>query len=581
MEGYCAHAEERNGAGNHILISRQDPFQNRSIPALKFLYHSVAKGFTHISLLAQEERTRHRNIGEREDEGTQDGEENGKRHRTEHLALDAHKRHQRNVNYHDDDFAKCRTLADARSGIMNLLIHLCLRKTDGSIGRISRLPLNTLHAQMGHNSLYDNDGRIDYHTEIDGSERHQIAVDSEGLHHAESKEHAERNDARHNQSGTPVAQEDNQHEDNDESAFYQVSGDGSLHTVNQVGSVDKGFDNHALGQGFLNLLYAQLHIPDNLLKVFALQHDGYSGNHFALAISGNGSETGGMTQLNLRHITYLNRSAVYGLHGDICHIFQTLHHAYAADEILVGIFLYVTSARVGVILFERIKHLAHSQIAGVELIRIDGHLILLHIASPAAHFSHARGSRELFSHNPVLDGSQLGERIFVLVALLGAHGIMVNLAQSGSNRSHLGFHIFGQIFLHLGQHLAHLRTCPVDICIIIKNEGDDRESASRDASALLEFGDVGERHFYRSSYVLLHLLCSERRRLGDNLHLIVGNIRRRIERKMDERNDAPDDEGYRENSHHQLVADGVSNQFLKHNLFFFKKLFIDEKLTLY
>ncbi len=69
-----------------------------------------------------------------------------------------------------------------------------------------------------------------------------------------------------------------------------------------------------------------------------------------------------MTQLNLRHITYLNRSAVYGLHGDICHIFQTLHHAYAADEILVGIFLYVTSARVGVILFERIKHLAHSQI---------------------------------------------------------------------------------------------------------------------------------------------------------------------------------------------------------------------------
>lgn len=80
---------------------------------------------------------------------------------------------------------------------------------------------------------------------------------------------------------------------------------------------------------------------------------------------------------------------------------------------------------------------------------------------------------------------------------------------------------------------------------------------------------------------MLHLLCSERRRLGDNLHLIVGNIRRRIERKMDERNDAPDDEGYRENSHHQLVADGVSNQFLKHNLFFFKKLFIDEKLTLY
>ena len=276
-----------------------------------------------------------------------------------------------------------------------------------------------------------------------------------------------------------------------------------------------------------------------------------------------------MTQLNLRHITYLNRCTIYGLDGDICHIFQTLHHAYAADEILVGVFLYVTSARVGVILFECIKHLAHGQIAGVEFISIDGHFILLHVASPAAHFCHARGSRELFSHNPVLDGSQLGKRIFVLITLFGSHGIMVNLAQSGSNRAHLGFHIFGQILLHLGQHLAHLRTCPVDICIIIKNEGDDRESASRDTSTLLEFGDVGERHFYRSSNVLLHLLRSERRRLGDNLHLIVGNIRRGIEREMDERNDAPDDEGYRENSHHQFVADGVSNQFLKHNLSFF------------
>ena len=93
MEGYGAHAEERNGAGNHILMTRQNPFENRPVPALQFLYHSVAKGFTHMSLLAQEERARHRNIGEREDEGTQDGEENGKRHRTEHLALDAHKRH--------------------------------------------------------------------------------------------------------------------------------------------------------------------------------------------------------------------------------------------------------------------------------------------------------------------------------------------------------------------------------------------------------------------------------------------------------------------------------------------------------
>ena len=52
LEGYGTHAEERNGAGNHILISRQDPFQNRSVPALQFIYHPIAEGFTHMSLLA-------------------------------------------------------------------------------------------------------------------------------------------------------------------------------------------------------------------------------------------------------------------------------------------------------------------------------------------------------------------------------------------------------------------------------------------------------------------------------------------------------------------------------------------------
>ena len=79
-----------------------------------------------MHLAAQQERTCHRHIGERKDEGTEDGEEHGERHRTEHLAFDAHQRHQRNVYNHDDDFAEGCTLADAGSREVNLLVHLLL-----------------------------------------------------------------------------------------------------------------------------------------------------------------------------------------------------------------------------------------------------------------------------------------------------------------------------------------------------------------------------------------------------------------------------------------------------------------------
>ena len=98
---------------------------------------------------------------------------------------------------------------------------------------------------MCHHSFNNDDRRIHYHTKVDGSQRHQVAIDAECLHHTKGKEHTERDDTRHHQSGSPVTQEDNEYEDYDQSAFNQVAGDGTLYSIHQVGTIDKRFDNHS------------------------------------------------------------------------------------------------------------------------------------------------------------------------------------------------------------------------------------------------------------------------------------------------------------------------------------------------
>ena len=185
-----------------------------------------------------------------------------------------------------------------------------------------------------------------------------------------------------------------------------------------------------------------------------------------------------MAQLNLCHIAHLDWCSIHRLHRDVGNILQILHDTDASDIILVGILLDVAATRIGIVALQGFKHLVYGYPAGVQLVGIDSHLVLLDITTPTAYFGNARGSGKLFAHNPVLHGSELGERVLMLVSLLGTNGIVVDFAQSGGDRSHLGFGVLWQFFLQLFHHLTHLRTCPIDIGGIVEDKRDDRESAS-------------------------------------------------------------------------------------------------------
>ena len=132
-----------------------------------------------MHLPAQQERTCHRHISERKNEGTEDSKEHGECHRTEHLSFDAHQSHQRDIHNHDDNLAKSCTLADTGCREVDLLVHLLLGQGERNsislfltLCKICRTYLGLREMSrinMCNHRLDNDDSGIDNHTKVDGS----------------------------------------------------------------------------------------------------------------------------------------------------------------------------------------------------------------------------------------------------------------------------------------------------------------------------------------------------------------------------------------------------------------------------
>ena len=68
------------------------------------------------------------------------------------------------------------------------------------------------------------------------------------LHHAQRKQHAQRNHGGHHQPGPPVAQQHQQHHHHNHAALKQVLGHGVDGGVHELGAVEEGPDEQAGGQ---------------------------------------------------------------------------------------------------------------------------------------------------------------------------------------------------------------------------------------------------------------------------------------------------------------------------------------------
>jgi hypothetical protein len=102
-----------------------------------------------------------------------------------------------------------------------------------------------------------------------------------------------------------------------------------------------------------------------------------------------------------------DRRAAARDHGDLGDVVEALDQPETAHDVHLGSVLDVGAAGVAVALREGVEHLRQRQRVGLELQRVDVHLVLFRRPAEAHDVDDTRHRPQLPLHDPVLEGFQL------------------------------------------------------------------------------------------------------------------------------------------------------------------------------
>ena len=167
-------------------------------------------------------------------------------------------------------------------------------------------------------------------------------------------------------------------------------------------------------------------------------------------------------------------AAGHGLDDDVPDVGDVSHHALAADEVALVVFLNIGSARVDVVLLQRLQQLGDAHAQGVEAAGREGYLVLLDAAAHGVDLHHAGYHGQLSAHRPVLYGAQFLRRV---QGSVGHEAVQVNLAEARGDGSHLGTaHALGYLLAHGAQFLLHQLSGQVGAHVVSEDDCHQRQA---------------------------------------------------------------------------------------------------------
>ena len=431
---------ERDGDGAPYVS--QAEAEHTAVDSAQPVEKAVGQGRLHRHGPFQEEGSHHGDVGDGQEEGTDDAEYQCLGHRREIFSFDAGQRQDGEEHDEDDEHGERGTPYYPSGSFLHFVVHFLAVQ-----GAAAQLP----SIEMGQDAFQDDDGAVHHDTEVDGAEAHQVGRHVEDAHQDEGEEHGQRDDRSHNQAGTHVAQEDNQYQEHDDGSFHQVTDDGGDVPVHQFRAVQVGLYRHAFGQHLLYLGHPFLQFFGHHIGVGALEHHGDAAHTLAFAVLGHGSEAFGRAELYPADVADVYRYAATVGHHNLLHVVQVVDHTFRADVIGAVYLFDVAAARILVVAAQGLEHLADGDVQRVKGVGVYSYLILFQVSAEAVDFHNAGDARKLSFHNPVLDGAQLHGVVAVLVARSHLEYILVDLAQTGRDGHQFGRTQFGRNFA--GHHL--------------------------------------------------------------------------------------------------------------------------------
>ncbi len=493
---------------------RERPLEQRPVQCPEQPHHRVCRLVVERAL--EKERAEHRHEGQRDDRRGQHGERLGERQRVEEFPFLAGQREDRDEGEQDDRHREEDRSSDQPRRFEDRVPH--------------GLPIawiDTTTLDIPERVLHDDDARVDQHADGDRDARqaHDVRGDAGVIHAEEGDEHGQRQRQRHDEDRAEVHQEDDLRK-RDERDFLDERRTQRVHRLrDQRGAVVERNNAHAGRQARADLRDAGLHAVDHLLRVGAAAGDDDAAHDFVPPFHQR-CDPERVADVHLRHLAHVDRHASRRADDDLLDVVDRFNQPDAADDRPRAVCLEHVAADILIAVADRFDDGAERQVVRTKPGWVDVDLVLLDLPADRRHFSNARDGVELVLDEPVLDATQVAQR--VAVALDGVPEDVAHSRRVGSQRRRGAL---GHLGRDQAEALEDARAREVLVHVVLEHHVDHRE-----AERGLRPDDAHTRQALevdreRVADLILHLLRAVTGPAGEHDHLVVREIGNRIDRR--------------------------------------------------
>jgi len=398
----------------------------------------------------------------------------------------------------------------------------------------SRTPL----LEQAEDVLDHEDGRVHDDPEVHRSHRDQVGGDVARVEEDERAQQRQRDDQGDHGRGPEVgaAQERDQHHEDEQDALGHVLEDGVERAVDEVGAVVVRHDPHAAGQGRVDLLDLLPHALQHLERVLALAQQDHALDHVVAVVLAHQPEPDPRAHDHGGQVADADgRASLHG-HGHVADVPLVADEPEAAHDVHLGAVLDVGAARVAIPRREGVEHLLQRDAVGLQLQRVDEHLVLLGGAAEARDVDDAGHLAELPLDHPVLERLELQGR----GAGRAHERVAEDLAHRRRVRGERGLGSGREV--DLGESLEGLLADVGAVGVVLEDDGDDGKAEDRDRAHRGAVGDAVHLVLDRDRHQPLHLLGGVAGKERDDLDLHVRDVRIRLDGQAAIGRDAHGDE---------------------------------------
>ena len=338
----------------------------------------------------------------------------------------------------------------------------------------------------------------------------------------EGKEQCQGNDACHDDRASPVAHEEEHDQRDQQNAFEHIMQNGVHTELHQVFTVIEGLDSHVFRKVFtLYLVDFGLQCSNHLLGVLALAHHHNTLNDIVFIFTTDLTQPGLARLMHLCQMADEDGRAVHVLHHNIANLLNVVDQPDASHDVCLAVTFDDVATNIHIAVGDGLKEFKTADAVLGQLVGIDTHLKRLYLAAETHDVGNAGNAAEFALNHPVLQRLQLP-----YIPLARGQSIAENLARRPAKRLDLRPHPVGQV--RIVDHIIDLLTRILVVHMVVKDHCDDRQAEERRAA---DVGLLLDRvHGYLNGYrhELLYLLGRASAPLGNDCHLCIGDIRKRI-----------------------------------------------------